>query len=89
MGSNNGVNWIVYNQIEPHVYSFLLWCNLVYWLIFCQPETATIERRMADREGKIKKLRDQQNTVEDEIFTDFCAQIGVSNIRSEDSAHDI
>ncbi len=55
--------------------------HLNLFVCICQPETATIERRMADREGKIKKLRDQQNTVEDEIFTDFCAQIGVSNIR--------
>ena len=37
---------------------------------------------MEERLVKIKKLQGQQNTVEDEVFKDFCRSIGVQNIRS-------
>ncbi len=45
--------------------------------------TEGIEKVMSDRENKIKKIRDKSNRVEDEIFSDFCEEIGVDNIRSE------
>ena len=39
------------------------------------------ERTMNDRGDHIKVLKDKMNTVEDEIFEQFCLQIGVENIR--------
>ena len=40
-----------------------------------------LERSMMEREETIKVLKDKTNRVEDEIFEDFCEQIGVDNIR--------
>ena len=40
-----------------------------------------LERSMNEREETIKALKDRMNRVEDELFEDFCAQIGVENIR--------
>ena len=42
---------------------------------------AEIDRRMSERGDKIKQLKDKMNRVEDEVFADFCEQIGVTNIR--------
>ena len=39
------------------------------------------ERTMNERGDHIKLLKDKMNTVEDEIFEQFCLQIGVENIR--------
>ena len=45
------------------------------------PALAEISERMAKRAEVILKLQSQMNTVEDEIFCDFCVQLGVENIR--------
>ncbi|XP_041349100.1 structural maintenance of chromosomes protein 1A-like [Gigantopelta aegis] len=45
------------------------------------PRMAEIDRRMSERGDKIKQLKDKMNRVEDEVFSDFCEQIGVANIR--------
>ena len=36
---------------------------------------------MKEREKKIKKIQEKSNVVEDEIFQNFCEEIGVDNIR--------
>ena len=36
---------------------------------------------MSEREVKMKKIRGKTNCVEDELFEDFCREIGVDNIR--------
>ena len=41
----------------------------------------TVESTMNERGDHIKRLKDKMNTVEDEIFEQFCLQIGVENIR--------
>ena len=46
-----------------------------------QPRMVMYERTMNDRGDHIKVLKDKMNTVEDEIFEQFCLQIGVENIR--------
>lgn len=38
---------------------------------------------MKKRNERIQGLKEKRNRIEDEIFADFCQQIGVSNIRSE------
>ncbi|CAH1783210.1 unnamed protein product [Owenia fusiformis] len=45
------------------------------------PEMQEIESRMAERGLQISTLKDKMNTVEDEVFANFCSQIGVDNIR--------
>ena len=40
-----------------------------------------VEIRMEKRQDKILEVREKMNTVEDTIFSDFCSQIGVDNIR--------
>jgi len=40
-----------------------------------------LEKQMNEREDTIKTVKDRTNRVEDELFEDFCAQIGVQNIR--------
>lgn len=40
-----------------------------------------VEIRMEKRQDTILEVREKMNTVEDRIFTDFCSQIGVDNIR--------
>ncbi|KAK3102279.1 hypothetical protein FSP39_010179 [Pinctada imbricata] len=45
------------------------------------PRMQEIERRMLERGDKIKILKEKMNRVEDEVFTNFCLQIGVDNIR--------
>merc|ERR1711860_68521 len=45
------------------------------------PRTREIEAKMTQREKKIETTKDLMNTVEDRIFSKFCKEIGVSNIR--------
>lgn len=45
------------------------------------PKIKEIEKRLQDRSVKIKKLKQESNQIEDEIFRDFCREIGVDNIR--------
>ncbi|XP_066249055.1 structural maintenance of chromosomes protein 1A [Euwallacea similis] len=45
------------------------------------PEIEAIEKGMHDREQKIEEIKLRMNTVEDDVFSDFCAEIGVKNIR--------
>uniref|UniRef100_A0A6G1SFN8 Structural maintenance of chromosomes protein n=1 Tax=Aceria tosichella TaxID=561515 RepID=A0A6G1SFN8_9ACAR len=46
-----------------------------------RPIIDEIKVRMDKRAVEIKKIRDLMNGVEDDIFKDFCAQLGVDNIR--------
>jgi len=46
-----------------------------------EPTVQAIEKAMTEREKKIKKIQQKSNVVEDEIFTKFCTEIGVENIR--------
>lgn len=46
-----------------------------------EPRMQALERSMNEREDRIKALKDRTNRVEDEIFEEFCIQIGVENIR--------
>ena len=46
-----------------------------------QPNVQSMERQMAERAKRLKKVKEKHNTVEDEIFTKFCTEIGVANIR--------
>jgi len=36
---------------------------------------------MAVRDNKLQQLKEKLNSVEDDVFADFCASIGVGNIR--------
>ena len=46
-----------------------------------QPRLEAIEEQITQRSELIKAKKLQSNHVEDEIFSEFCASIGVSNIR--------
>lgn len=46
-----------------------------------EPRLVSVESAMNERGDHIKRLKDKMNTVEDEIFEQFCLQIGVENIR--------
>ncbi|XP_050296378.1 structural maintenance of chromosomes protein 1A [Anthonomus grandis grandis] len=45
------------------------------------PEIESIERGMQKREQQIEEIKLRMNTVEDDVFADFCNEIGVRNIR--------
>uniref|UniRef100_A0A8D3BKP5 Structural maintenance of chromosomes protein 1A n=1 Tax=Scophthalmus maximus TaxID=52904 RepID=A0A8D3BKP5_SCOMX len=45
------------------------------------PRINDIKRIIHSREKEITDLRDRMNLVEDEVFVDFCEEIGVRNIR--------
>ncbi|ERL94587.1 hypothetical protein D910_11864 [Dendroctonus ponderosae] len=45
------------------------------------PEIETIEKEMQSREHQIEEIKLRMNTVEDDVFSDFCSEIGVRNIR--------
>ncbi|KAF4096590.1 hypothetical protein G5714_022559 [Onychostoma macrolepis] len=47
---------------------------------FC-PRINDIKRIIQSRERDITELRDRMNLVEDEVFVEFCLEIGVRNIR--------
>lgn len=36
---------------------------------------------MQEREQRLQALKEEMNNVEDEVFKDFCDEIGVDNIR--------
>jgi structural maintenance of chromosome 1 len=36
---------------------------------------------MFDRGNEIQRIKETMNNVEDKVFTNFCEQIGVANIR--------
>jgi structural maintenance of chromosome 1 len=38
-------------------------------------------KTMSERGDHLKVIKDQMNRVEDDIFHDFCKEIGVDNIR--------
>lgn len=46
-----------------------------------EPRIKQLEQSMREREVRINEIKAKQNTVEDDVFRDFCAQIGVANIR--------
>lgn len=46
-----------------------------------EPRIAEIEKKIAQRAEKIKKVRVEANRIEDEVFGDFCKEIRVENIR--------
>uniref|UniRef100_A0A336MXJ1 Structural maintenance of chromosomes protein n=2 Tax=Culicoides sonorensis TaxID=179676 RepID=A0A336MXJ1_CULSO len=45
------------------------------------PKIAEIERRMEQRDQKIQVIKEKMNSVEDEVYSNFCQRIGVANIR--------
>ncbi|XP_066920208.1 structural maintenance of chromosomes protein 1A-like [Clytia hemisphaerica] len=47
-----------------------------------EPESNKYNGFISKRENEIKKIQDEKNAVEDQVFAEFCEQIGVSNIRS-------
>jgi structural maintenance of chromosome 1 len=40
-----------------------------------------LDRMMSERGDDLRHLKDKMNRVEDEVFAEFCAMIGVPNIR--------
>lgn len=46
-----------------------------------EPKIKQITDRIQERSIKIKKTKEDSNKIEDEIFKDFCHEIGVENIR--------
>ncbi|XP_049535618.1 structural maintenance of chromosomes protein 1A [Anopheles darlingi] len=45
------------------------------------PKISEIERRMQQRDNKIQDIKESMNNVEDDVYAEFCARIGVANIR--------
>ncbi|XP_052901996.1 structural maintenance of chromosomes protein 1A [Anopheles moucheti] len=45
------------------------------------PKISEIERRMQQRDMKIQDIKESMNNVEDDVYAEFCARIGVANIR--------
>ncbi|KAJ6630190.1 Structural maintenance of chromosomes protein 1A [Pseudolycoriella hygida] len=45
------------------------------------PLIGRIERKMVQRNQKIQEIKQKMNNVEDHVYADFCARIGVANIR--------
>ncbi|KXJ80531.1 structural maintenance of chromosomes protein 1A [Aedes albopictus] len=45
------------------------------------PKISEIERRMQQRDLKIQEIKENMNNVEDDVYAEFCARIGVANIR--------
>lgn len=45
------------------------------------PDKKRIKDDMQSRDIKIQEIKERMNSVEDNVFADFCAQIGVANIR--------
>jgi len=46
-----------------------------------EPNITVIEQRMNERNKEIENIKENMNNVEDVVFQNFCAQIGVANIR--------
>ena len=55
--------------------------GLMSFFFHFQPQIETMERNMAERSKRLRKVKEKTNTVEDELFGDFCQEIGVANIR--------
>ena len=51
------------------------------YIFILQPTVNKIEKTMLTREAQMKKVKDQMNNVEDQLFVEFCQEIGVENIR--------
>lgn len=45
------------------------------------PQFEAIEKSMQNREQEIEEIKLKMNSVEDVVFSDFCREIGVKNIR--------
>ncbi|XP_075230606.1 structural maintenance of chromosomes protein 1A-like [Lycorma delicatula] len=45
------------------------------------PRTEAIEKSMRARDQQIQEMKGKMNRVEDDVFEDFCRQIGMDNIR--------
>lgn len=45
------------------------------------PSIVAIEKSMAKRDQEIQNVKEKMNNVEDDVFANFCTQIGVRNIR--------
>lgn len=45
------------------------------------PSITQIEHSMRERDQKIQDMKEKMNRVEDDIFADFCQQVGIANIR--------
>lgn len=45
------------------------------------PRMEELDRMMSERGDDLRHLKDKMNRVEDEVFAEFCAMIGVPNIR--------
>ena len=67
-------NWLSKFLLEFEVFSVNLKKKI-------KPKIKEIEQRIAIRAAKIKKLKEESNQIEDEIFKEFCAEIRVENIR--------
>nr|KAG5701912.1 hypothetical protein BaRGS_014977 [Batillaria attramentaria] len=50
-------------------------------LLAFDPRMEELDRQMSLRGDELRHLKDKMNRVEDEVFADFCAMIGVPNIR--------
>lgn len=46
-----------------------------------EPLLKKLEEEMRTKEAQVDELKEAQNGIEDRVFTDFCASIGVDNIR--------
>ncbi|KAK4292351.1 hypothetical protein Pmani_034870 [Petrolisthes manimaculis] len=46
-----------------------------------EPQLHDIEKTMSEREALMSDVKEKMNTVEDDVFADFCKSIGVTNIR--------
>ena len=55
--------------------------SLVLFCFSFEPTIRSIDRDLKERAAEIEKTKSSMNTVEDRIFSKFCSQIGVSNIR--------
>lgn len=45
------------------------------------PKITEIQQKLNERSLKLKQVKQDRNLIEDEIFRDFCKEIGVDNIR--------
>ncbi|KAF7992843.1 hypothetical protein HCN44_005187 [Aphidius gifuensis] len=45
------------------------------------PTISEIEKTMNERDQEIQNIKEKMNNVEDDVFSSFCEQIGVTNIR--------
>ena len=57
-------------------------CSTIVVLLLLQPSMAS------SHEEEVNKIRSKIDKMEDEIYRDFCNQIGVSNIRCESMRHE-